>query len=151
MRKWLFGLLAVVAIGYFGKGLYELHQAGYMSMPELNDGEYPISFRNGLRAIVINPDVTIPHDLDDLPSLRRLTSANPDRKYLGVPYEVPSWFESAWSYCEQPSEGEQNAIVNSMPEEMRRNFSGARLDAVCAFEADGNKIPRGLLFSVPRL
>ena len=120
-------------------------------MPELEDGEYPISFTNGLRAIVVDPDVSKPHSIDDIPSLRRLTKANPDRKYLGVTYEVPSWFEDAWSYCEKPPEEVTMAILDSMSEDMRRKFTSARLDAVCTIEADGQQIPRGLVFSVPKL
>ncbi len=100
---------------------------------------------------MIDPEIS-DEIYENAPQLfRRLRPANPDRKYLAIPYDVPSWFEDAWSYCEKPTGAETNAILNTMPEDMRREFTGARIEGICTIDADGEKIPRGLLFSVPKL
>ncbi|MFC4214831.1 hypothetical protein [Pseudophaeobacter arcticus] len=151
MWKWVFRLMVVGVIGFLSLATYDRYRAGYFSLPDLEDDEYPIAFRSGFRAIVIDPEISNP-DYESAPQFfRRLRPANPDRKYLGVPYEVPSWFKEAWSYCEKPSSEEARVILNNMPEDMRRKFTGARLDALCSIVSDGEKIPRGLLFSVPSL
>lgn len=151
MWKWIGRILSVLIAVSIGMSAFSFYRAGYYTMPALKDGEYPISFKNSFRGIVVNPIVSKPHAMKDLVYLRRLTNASPERKYVGVPYEVPSWFEDAWSYCEKPAEGETEALLNSMPEDMRRNFTGARLDAICIIESDENRILRGAVFSVPRL
>lgn len=158
MWKWIGRLVSIgiigLLIGIIGLvvfTIYDYHRAGYFSMPDLKDDEYPIVFRSGFRAIVIDPDIS-DETYENAPQLfRRLRPANPDRKYLGVPSEVPSWFEDAWSYCEKPDEAESEAVFNTMPDDMRRELMGARLDAVCTIDSDEKKILRGLLFSVPKL
>lgn len=151
MLKWLGRLLFVGSIGFLSFAAYDFYRAGYFSIPDLKDDEYPIAFRTGFRAIVVDPEVTDTNYENAPKYFRRLRLANPDRKYLGIPYEVPSWFKEAWSYCDKPSGEETRAILASMPEDVRRGFTGARLDAICSIESDGEKIPRGLLFSVPQL
>ncbi|MCW8842178.1 MAG: hypothetical protein OQK00_02060 [Rhodobacteraceae bacterium] len=148
MWKWIVGFVGVAIVGYAGFSTYTSYRAGFFSLPDLQPGEYAISFNNGLRAIVVDPELS---DDASRTSSRFLSYVNPDRKYLGVPYEVPSWFEDAWSYCEKPTGAETNAILNTMPEDMRREFTGARIEGICTIDADGEKIPRGLLFSVPKL
>jgi hypothetical protein len=151
MWKWIGRLLAIGIIGFLSLATYDRYRAGYFSLPDLNGNEYPIAFRSGFRAIVVDPEVSN-SDYENAPQFfRRLRLANPDRRYLGIPYEVPSWFEGAWSYCEKPSSEEARAILASMPKDMQRELTGARLDALCAIVSDGEKIPRGLLFSVPNL
>ena len=69
-----------------------------------------------------------------------------DRRYLGVPFEVPFWAEDAWSFCARPDEAERVMANNSA------NLGpGSRLEAVCYLEIDGEKIYRGAVFSVPRI
>ena len=148
MWKWIGGFVLVAIAGYAAFSTYTSYRGGFFSMPDLQPGEYAISFNNGLRAIVVDPELP---DSDYGTSFRFLNHANPDRKYIGLTYEVPPWFEDAWSYCEKPSEGDKEAVLNTLPDERRRNFYSARLDAVCTIDADGEKILRGVIFSVPKL
>lgn len=150
MWKWIGRLLVVCFVGYCSLLAYDLYRGGYFAVPDLEDDEYPISFKSGFRAIIAAPVAARPMNRNSK-YFRRLAYANPDRKYLGIPYDVPSWFEDAWSYCETPAEGETNAILNTMPEDMRRDLISARLDGICTIDSDGEKILRGLLFSVPKL
>lgn len=134
-------------------GAYDSYRGGYFSMPVLLDGEYPVSFKNGLRAILVDVDVPTyrrAQARSQSQFFRRLAAATPDRRYIGIPYQVASWFEDRWSYCHAPSEAEANAIRETMPPELKLGMTGARLDAVCTIDSDGKTIPRGLVFSVPR-
>lgn len=155
MLRWIWRAAIAAFIGYIGFAAYDLHRAGYFNLPNLADNEYPISFKSGFRAIV-----WLPEDLRETQRtpklLRRLATETPDRKYLGVPVDVPSWLEDKWSKCISGEEVE-NAnvkvqIEQSMPEKLRNDLIGARLDAVCGFELDnGSFRTRGYIYSVPRL
>jgi hypothetical protein len=87
---------------------------------------------------------------------RRLSYADPDRRYIGVPLDVASWFEDTWSTCSKPSDEEKEQIsvmMTEMPEwkDIRQDLTGARFDAVCYIEVDGKeRIARGLVYSVPK-
>jgi hypothetical protein len=76
---------------------------------------------------------------------------NSERKYLGIPSDVPSWFADAWAICEAPTEQERADIFDSLPEDWRHRLGSARFKAVCNIDVDGEPLLRGLLFSVPRL
>jgi len=155
MLKWIWRAFVLATLGYIGFATYDLHRAGYFSLPELADNEYPISFRSGFRAIV-----TVPEDLrqvSPVPKLfRRLAMETPDRQYLGLPVDVPVWLEDKWSKCISGDEAE-NARVKaqveaSMSEKLRNDLIGARLDAICGFELeDGSLRTRGYIYSIPRL
>ena len=69
-----------------------------------------------------------------------------ERKYWGVPFEVPFWAESAWSFCVRPDEAQQKAINKSVD-----LGPGSRLEAVCTLDIDGETIDRGAVFSTPRI
>lgn len=154
MLKWSFRVLLIVVLGVVGYGTLDLYRAGFFSLPELSDNEYPLSFSNGLRGIVEVP-------LRDTPQrpapqiVRRLSQVYPDRMYLGVPIEVPSWLTEKWSKCISGSidenEEARQRIVPTMPERLRTDLVGARLEAVCGFDVDNNEmITRGYIFSVPK-
>lgn len=155
MMKWIWRAIALAVLGSVGFAAYDLHRAGYFSLPDLADNEYPISFRSGFRALV-----PLPEDLrqvSPVPKLfRRLAIETPDRQYLGIPVDVPSWLEDKWSRCISGDEAE-NAKVKaqieaSMPEKLRNDLIGARLDAVCGFDLeDGSLRPRGYIYSIPKL
>lgn len=155
MLKWIWRAFVLATLGYIGFATYDLHRAGYFSLPELADNEYPISFRSGFRAIVTVPDAQLRNPPE--PKLfRRLRTLNPDRQYLGLPVDVPSWLEDKWSRCISGDEAE-NAQVKaqieaSMSEKLRNDLIGARLDAICGFELeDGSLRTRGYIYSIPRL
>lgn len=155
MMKWIWRAAVVGVLGYVGYVGYDLHRGGYFSLPDLADNEYPISFASGFRAIV-----SLPEDRKQsapIPKLfRRLAMETPDRNYLGVPLDVPSWLADKWSKCYSGDEVENaNAKIQieaSMPEKLRNDLIGARLDAVCGFELqDGTMRTRGYIYSIPKL
>jgi hypothetical protein len=116
----------------------------------LPDGAYTLSFKSGLRAIVLDAEVS-DDSWDDAPKFARsLSFANPDRNYLGFPLEVQPWFEDAWSLCKAPTE-EEVAMLEQMPDDFKRRVENARFESVCRIDVDGTKIMRGLIFSVPQL
>jgi hypothetical protein len=126
MRK---GLLkyALTAIALAGGGwvAYDYFKGGFHTRPPMPEGAFSLSYHNGLRAIVVGR-----------PDLRR------ERKYLGVPVEVPSWYRDVWSFCTAPTAKERAAAPNMGP--------GARLEAVCRIDVDGQQLIRGAIYSVPK-
>ena len=151
MWTWIRRAAALAIVGFLGFATYDKYRAGYWSMPELQDDEYPVSYRNGFRAIVTVENVTDPIHKNSHPFFRSLRLAMPDRRYIPYTYEVAPWFQKAWTRCEKPEKGLAEAILESFPDEERQRLVGATLDAVCGIKANGESIPRGLLFSVPRL
>lgn len=147
---WFTKLLVVGVVGYCGYSAYDLHRGGYFSLPDIPAGAYPISFKSGLRGIVYDMDVTDDGYADAPKIFRRLVMANRDRRFIGLPSDVPRWFEDVWSTCRPGTEEEREYIVSTMPEEMKRNLVGARLDAICYIEIEGEPpILRGLIYSIP--
>jgi len=80
--KWLFGAVALVGLAYFGYGAFEYYQAGLHTRPKMPDGAFSISYKNGLRAILVN----VPNE-------------QKSRRYFGFPMDVPYYLVDAWSYC----------------------------------------------------
>lgn len=149
---WVSKIIVLGVVGYVGVGAYGLYKGGYFDLPEVPDGAYPISFKSGLRGIVLDAEVSEARYANMPAFFRRLSYANPDRRYFGMPYDVSPWFEDAWSTCIAPTEVEREQISASMPDETKRKMVGARLDALCYIEADGGqRIARGLIYSVPDL
>jgi hypothetical protein len=147
---WFGKLLIVGVVGYAGYFVYGLNRAGYFSLPDIPVGAYPISFKSGFRAIVYEMDVTDDQYADAPKIFRNLTMANPDRRFIGLPSDVPRWFEDTWSTCRPGTDEEREHIVSTMPEDVKREMVGARLDAICYIEIEGERpILRGLIYSVP--
>lgn len=149
MGKWIVRAVLIGVIGFASYRGYITYRNGYFSLPEFNETSYTITFKDGFRAIVVDPEVANPLESSPL-FFRRLTRANPDRQYLGLPMDVPSWFEETWSYCYPPTDQERLAVESDMPEELRRDMIGARFDAVCKIDVDGQSLWRGLIYSVPK-
>jgi len=150
LKRWIVGGILIGFVGYVAYGAYDFYRGGFFSLPDLPYGAYPISFANGFRAIVIDPDGVDPLMDDAMKYFRRLSFANRERRYLGFPIEVQPWFKDAWSWCTLPTATEM-AVIESMPEDFRRRVENARFDAVCKIEIDGKSVDRGWIFSVPRL
>lgn len=149
--RWVVRLLMLGVVGYGGFVAYDLNRGGYLDLPDIPDGAYPISFASGLRGIVHDVEVSEDRFADDWKYFRRLGMANPDRRYLGIPADVPSWFKDTWSNCRPPTEEQRVVIESGFTEDMRQDLFGARFDAVCYIEADdGQQIMRGLIYSVPQ-
>jgi len=130
MGKWLYRLFGIFFLSIMVYAIYIYISGGYYKRPELPANSFSISFKSGLRAILV-----------DIPDERL------DRKYFGVAFKVPFWAEDAWSYCKRPTKQESIEINNSI------NFGkGSKLEAICKAEVDKNTtITRGAVFSVPRL
>ncbi len=147
---WFSKLLIVAVVGYGGYYTYKLNRDGYFALPDIPAGAYPISFKSGFRAVVYDMDVTDDQYADAPQIFRRLVMANPDRRFIGLPSKVPRWFEDTWSTCHPGSEEEREQIVSTMPEDVRKEMVGARLDALCFIEVEGERpLLRGLIYSVP--
>jgi hypothetical protein len=143
------GLAVVVFAGY---AVYDAHRAGYFELPYMPEGAYQISFASGLRGIILDAEVTDPSVGDNPQWMRRISLANPQRRYLGSPSDVPEWFVGAWSYCTTPTEGERAELARSMPQEMQRDLTGASFDFICRLNLDNDEeLVTGLIFSVPKL
>lgn len=147
---WFSKLLIIGVVGYGGYEVYNLDRAGFLSLPDIPTGAYPISFKSGLRGIVYDMDVTDDKYADAPKIFRRLGMANPDRWFIGLPSDVPRWFEDTWSTCRHGTEEEREYIVSNLPEDVKRKMVGARLDAICSIEIEGEGLMlRGLIYSVP--
>lgn len=143
----------IFILGVFGLGgyfVYDLNRQGYFTLPDLPSGAYPISFKNGLRGVVYDMDVTDKQYADTHKMFRRLSLANRDRRFLSLPSDVPPWFEQRWSTCRPGTEEELEYIASTIPEDVKRDLVGARLDAICFIEIEGEEpLFRGLIYSVP--
>jgi len=123
MWKWI--IFALVGIGA-GILVYDYFRQGLHTMPELPDGAFFVSYKNGMRAIMV-----------DVPDYR------PKRKYMSTTFKVEPWYEDAWSFCRAPFE-EETASAKDIG-------TGSRLEAVCFIDDGDTKVPRGLVYSVPNL
>jgi hypothetical protein len=153
---WVSKVISLGLLGWVGYEAFEMHRAGYFDLPDLPDGAYTVSFKNGLRGIVLDADVPDNTRAGGPEMFRTLSSADPARRYIGIAVDVAPWFEKAWSTCSRPSEeekGQISAMMTEMPEwkEIRQDLVGARFDAICYVETDDKmRIPRGFVYSVPR-
>jgi hypothetical protein len=122
-KQLIISAAVIVGVAYAANDVYK---AGLLTRPEMPEGAFSVSFKNGLRAIVVGvPDV------------------RPERKYLGMPFEVPSWYEGAWSFCSVPSRDEKTKSQDLGP--------GSRLEAICRIKVDQKELLRGAIYSVPNL
>jgi len=94
-------------------------------------GSFSISFKNGLRAILVD----VPNERDT-------------RRYFGFPVEVPFYLEDVWSFCSPPSDEEAAQVQQFMAQ---RDFPGERFEAVCRIQVDDETVVRGLITTVPKL
>ena len=127
MWKWIVGALI---LAYGGYGAYDYYRGGYFSRPEMPEGAFSISFKNGLRAILVG-----------VPNERQT------RRYFGFPAKVPFYLEDAWSFCAPPNEEETAQLTR---ENIPSN-PGERVEVICKIDVDGDIVIRGLITSVPKL
>lgn len=131
MLKWLMRLVVVAIIGWGGYGAYDWYMAGNHTRPDMPEGAFSLSYKNGLRAIMV-----------DVPNEKET------RRYFGFPQEVPYYLEDAWSFCRPPTKDEATQVARFLEE---RDMPGERFEAVCKITADDDIVLRGLITSVPRL
>lgn len=123
---WASFFLVIIAV-LASRGAYEYFGAGLHTRPPMPEGAFSISFKSGLRAVVV-----------DVPDVR------PERKYLGAPFDVPTWYEDSWSFCAAPTPDELAEAENQDLD------PGMRLEAMCKIDlGDGEQIVRGALLSIP--
>ena len=148
--RWFIKLLIIGAVGCGGYTAYHLNRSGLLSLPDIPSGAYPIAFKSGFRGVVYDMNVTDDQYADVPKIFRRLSMANPDRRFIGLPSDVPHWFEDTWSTCRVGTEAERDYIITNMPEDVKREMVGARLDAICFIEIEGERpILRGMIYSIP--
>ena len=58
MKKWIIRIISFLTLGAIGAGVYDTYRGGFFSLPDIPNGHYPISFKNGFRAIVTNIEVS---------------------------------------------------------------------------------------------
>lgn len=126
MWKWVLSFLVVAGVSY---AVYDFFRAGLNNRPAMPDGAFSISYKNGLRAILV-----------DVPNERS------SRRYFGFPAEVAFYLEDAWSFCTPPTDEELAEFTAN-----RKNNPGERFEAVCRIEVDEDVVVRGLITSVPKL
>lgn len=131
MWKWLnrIGLIALLAFG--GYVAYDSYMAGYLTRPKMPEGAFSLSYKSGLRGILVN----VPEERET-------------RRYIGFPAEVPFYLKDAWSWCYPPTKEDSAPAAQFMA---ARDWPGQRLDAVCKITVEGKEIVRGVIVSVPRV
>jgi hypothetical protein len=129
MARWIPAAVLAALIAFVGYAAYDYYRAGFHTRPDMPEGAFSLSYRNGLRAIVVG-----------------VKDERPERKYLGVPFKVPPWFEDTWSFCSVPTAAEQAELSQKVD-----LGPAARLEGVCRITADEAKIYRGAIYSVPNL
>lgn len=149
---WVSKLFGLGFAGYVSYGIFVDYRAGYFNLPDLPEGAYTVSFSSGLRGIVLDAQVGDNMFKSGPAIVRRLSWANRERRYLGVSLEVAPWFEDVWSICRAPTGLDTEQVAAALPDEIKVQLRGARLEALCYIEVDQDEvIPRGLLYSVPNL
>lgn len=128
MLKWIVLVAVLIGVGFLG---YDQYRAGHFTRPPMPNGAFSLSYKNGLRAIVVG--------IPDEKSARR---------YLGFIAEVPFYLEDAWSYCRRPRDDEQENVSTFMK---GRDWPGERFEAVCEIDVDGEVVVRGWITSVPKV
>lgn len=128
MWKWLVLFVLLAGGGFVA---YDGYMAGLHARPAMPDGAFSISYRNGLRAILVD----VPNEQET-------------RRYFGIPLDVPLYLQDAWSYCRPPTKEEGAEVAVFMQE---RDMPGERFEAVCKLTVDDDTVTRGLVTSVPKL
>ncbi|MBE7731459.1 hypothetical protein [Devosia faecipullorum] len=131
MWKWVGRIVVVAVLGWVGYATYDWYMAGHHTRPEMPEGAFSLSYKNGLRGILVD-----------------ISNEKETRRYFGFPQEVPNYLRDAWSWCQPPTEAEAPQVAQFLEE---RNMPGERFEAVCKITADDDVVVRGIITSVPRL
>ncbi len=151
MLKLIWNLLSFGFLGLLGVSIYQGYQKGYLNLPDMPPGSYAFSMGSGFRGIVLDASVAVEISNDWPKYFRRMTYANPERQYFSLAAEVPGWMTRAWSTCTVPTEVERDEILMNLPTDSKSYVKGARFDAVCRVDIEGQPVVRGLLFSAPKM
>lgn len=153
MIKWIIRAAIVGVLGIAGLAALDAYRGGLFDLPEMADDEYFVSYKNGFRGIIKVADA--PKSRVPPAWARQYAKLYPERRFLSLVFDVPRWAETGWSRCEQVTPDELEAFMRfvetSWTEEQRLEMVGARFEFACGFEIEGEKIGRGIIYSVPRL
>lgn len=131
MWKWAKRAMIIAIVAYGGYAAYDFYRAGLHTRPEMPDGAFSISYKNGLRAILVD-----------------VADERPTRRYFGMPLEVPFYLKNAWSFCHPPAGKEVEYAAAFIKE---RALPGERFEAICRIQVDNETVDRGVITSVPKL
>ena len=82
-------LIAILEFG--GYAAYDYYyKRGYLTLPEMPEGAFSRSYKNGLRAIFVD-----------------MLDERETRRYFGFPMKVPFYLENSWSWCSPPTKDER--------------------------------------------
>lgn len=124
----LIGLLTLIFLGA-GYVAYDYYRAGLHTRPQLPEGAFSISYKNGMRSILVD-----------------VADERESRRYFGFPADVPFYLEEAWSFCRPLPKAEATRIMA-----YRERNPGERFEALCTINVDDEIVVRGYISSVPRL
>ena len=128
MAKWIGRVSGAAVVGFAAYGVFTYFSQGYHTRPDVPEGGFSITFNSGLRAIV-----------------EGVTQDRQNKRYLGVPYDVPEWAEDRWAMCQPPGEDE----TDDLPRKVDLG-PGSRLEALCRVDGEGETVLRGAIYSAPR-
>ncbi|TBF08919.1 hypothetical protein [Rhizobium ruizarguesonis] len=128
---WTKRIIGAAVLGIAGYSAYDYYQAGFLTRPEMPEGAFSLSYKNGLRGILVG----VPNEKEN-------------RRYFGFPQDVPFYLKDAWSFCSPPEGPEQAQAVAFIKS---RNQPGERFEVVCKIKADNDVVVRGVITSVPKL
>lgn len=131
MWKWIGRTIVVVVVAFIGYGTYDYYRADLHTRPDMPQGAFSISYKNGLRAILVG----VPNE-------------KKSRRYFGYPTEVPYYIADAWAFCSPPEESEKQEAERFIKE---YGGPGERFEVVCRIQVDDDTVIRGFITSVPRL
>ena len=127
LTKWGLAIGVLAGSGYLA---YDYYRAGFHTLPDLPPGSFVMSYKNGLRAILID-----------------VADERKSRRYFGFPRKVPFYLENTWSFCRPPNKVDERHILEILK---ARNWPGERLEVVCKIQVDAEEVPRGYITSVPK-
>lgn len=58
MWFWLKRGIAIAVLGYVAYGVWDYYRAGYFTRPNMPEGAFSISYKSGLRAILVNVETS---------------------------------------------------------------------------------------------
>lgn len=128
---WARRAILTVVIGFGCYVAYDAVMAGYLTRPKMPEGAFSLSFKNGMRAILVG----VPDERET-------------RRYLGFPTDVAFYLKDSWSQCSPPTKAQILEVASTMKS---GEWPGARLEAICRIKVDNDVVIRGIIASVPKV
>ena len=135
MSRWTKRLIIAAIVAAGGYVAYDSYRAGYFTRPDMPDGAFSLSYKNGMRAILVG-----------------VSNEKETRRYLGFPAQVPFYLEEAWSFCSPPDVKEGEVVSAFLKGRGQgEEWPGERIEAICKIKVDNQDVIRGIVTSVPKL